>query len=462
MSTFPKFLIAVLFLACTGLPAFGQMDMPPEKALDLSLDQCVDMALQNNSQLRRNRFDRDIAQAQIDNALSNFLPSLSSSYGFSQSVTGPRDGSIIDPSTQQLITSLGESRTSSSQSVGGNLNMTMFSFSNFANLSASRNGARAAELNYTNSKNQIAFLATQNYLNLLKSIRLLEVQQEQIRVSEESFRRSETLYEIGSAPLSDVLGARATLERARVELINRDNTVQVNTANLAFSLGLSPDVRIVPEEASLELTPAAVTYKEALAAALDDNPNLKAQSFSMRQSKDQLRSIQSGVRHPTVSLRGGYNWNLSRDDDFGGIEDLFLKNYTYSFSLSVNFPIFNGLSTENSVKIQKLRYLQSQEQLKQDQRNLGLEIKRVYLNLERLRKSVQANEAAVEAAQEDYNLQTERYNLGASTFLERQQSQVSLFSARSDLVQASYDYQIELARLEQALGHPPRTREDRE
>jgi outer membrane protein TolC len=161
-------------------------------------------------------------------------------------------------------------------------------------------------------------------------------------------------------------------------------------------------------------------------------------------------------------LRGGYNWNLSRDDDFGGIEDLFLKNYTYSFSLSVNFPIFNGLSTENSVKIQKLRYLQSQEQLKQDQRNLGLEIKRVYLNLERLRKSVQANEAAVEAAQEDYNLQTERYNLGASTFLERQQSQVSLFSARSDLVQASYDYQIELARLEQALGHPPRTREDRE
>lgn len=402
--------------------------------------------------MRQNRYTRDIAEAQIDNSRGAFLPNVTSGYGFSQSVTGPREGSIIDPSTGELITTIGESRTSSSQSVNGSLNMTVFNLADFARLSASKSGAKAARHTYSDVRRQIAFQAKERYLNLLKAMKLLEVQQEQIRVSEESYRRSETLYEIGSAPLSDVLGTRATLERARVELINRENAVRVNISNLAFTLGLSPDAEIVPAEEPLELQPAPMTYEKAVANGMERNPGLRSQKHAIERSRHSLRATQSSVRYPTVSMRAGYSWTLSRDDDFGGLEDLFLKNYGYNFGLSVNFPVFNRLSTENTVKIQKLQYLQSQERLKQEERRLGLQIKQIYLNLERLRRSVAANEAAVEAAEEDYDLQTERYNLGASTFLERQQSQVSLFTARSQRIQAIYDYQIELARLDQLAG----------
>lgn len=448
--------LALLLGVCVSFPSpiWGQAESPAESVLHLSLDECVEMALANNSNLLQNRYTRAIAEAGVDGQLSNFLPTISTGYGFSQSVTGPREGSILDPSTGELISTLGESRTSSSQRVNANLRMDVFDLGNFARLSASRNGARAAKLNYTHLKNQTAFQARQSYLNLLKSIELLEVQQEQIRVSEESFRRSETLYEIGSAPLSDMLGARASLEQARVVLINRRNSVAVVTANLAFTLGLSPDVEIVPEEAPLDLTPAPLTYKQALSRAKESNPDLIAQSYTMRQSKDQLRATEAGIRQPSVSLSAGYGWTLGRDDDFSGLEDLFLKNYSYSFGLNVSFPVFNGLSAENNIKTQKLRYLQSQEQLRRDERDLALRIKQIFLDLERLRLSVEANKAAVLAAEEDYSLQTERYNLGASTFLERQQAQVRLFGARSDLVQASYDYQIELARLEYEMGGP--------
>ena len=58
------------------------------------------------------------------------------------------------------------------------------------------------------------------------------------------------------------------------------------------------------------------------------------------------------------------------------------------------------------------------------------------------------------AAEESAKIVQERYSLGAGTVLERLQAQSSLFQARSSLVQAIYNYYIQLAQLELAMGGP--------
>ena len=67
---------------------------------------------------------------------------------------------------------------------------------------------------------------------------LLEVQREQVDVSQEELRRQETLYEIGSARLSNALSARSQLQRDKVSLISRENTAAIARSNLSFVLGL--------------------------------------------------------------------------------------------------------------------------------------------------------------------------------------------------------------------------------
>ena len=136
------------------------------------------------------------------------------------------------------------------------------------------------------------------------------------------------------------------------------------------------------------------------------------------------------------------------------MEDLFIKNYSYNTSISIRLPLFNSLNTVNSIKIQKLEYLRSREQLDQAKRQKAMDIRLSFLNLERLRRSVTANEAAVKAAEENFRLQDQRYNLGGGTFLDRQQAQLQLFGARNQLVQDRFQYQIELAQLEQHVGGP--------
>ena len=135
------------------------------------------------------------------------------------------------------------------------------------------------------------------------------------------------------------------------------------------------------------------------------------------------------------------------------MEDLFLRNYTYNLSLNVSVPIFN-MGTTTSVKQQKIQYLQRMETYEQSKRQLGLNIRRALLNIHQLIRSIEANEASVVAQEQDFRLQDEAYNFGAGTFLDRQQAQLRLFNAKSLLVRARYDYQIQIATLEQFVGMP--------
>ena len=150
---------------------------------------------------------------------------------------------------------------------------------------------------------------------------------------------------------------------------------------------------------------------------------------------------------------GNYSWSIGKDEEFGGIEDLFLKNYGYSLSLNVTMPLFN-FNTSNNLKRQKLQYLLSQERLDQTKRQKAVILQQRYLNLERFRRLIEANEVAVEAAEENFKLEEERYNFGGGTFLERLTAQRDLFDARNNLVQSKYNYLIEMANLENEIGTP--------
>ncbi len=129
-------------LLCLGIavlcrPATSRAQGAAANELRLSLAECVEIALQNNSQLVVGRYARDIADAQVDNSRNAFLPNLSSGWSMSRGITGPREGATIDPTTGLLISTLGESRTSGSQRVSGSLNMTVYNPRDWANLSAS-------------------------------------------------------------------------------------------------------------------------------------------------------------------------------------------------------------------------------------------------------------------------------------------------------------------------------------
>lgn len=447
-----KNLLKTLGLGCLLLTGTGLSEAQEQEALELTLEECVQIALDRNTRVISGKLQRDVSDANVDQARASFLPTLSASYGQSNSINGPRNASFIDESTGALVQSVGESTTSGGHNVGASLGVTLFDASNLASLSSAKKDYHASELDLQASKDQVVFEAKRDYFALLQSMSLLEVQREQVRVSEENLRRAETLNEIGSSPISDVFSAKADLESHKATLILRENAVEINRSNLSFTLGMTADVRIVPTEVEIKIDPVPLTFEKAYEIATS-RPGLQADRYNMLSSKDNLRATQYRLRFPTLRLTGSYSWNLSDDDDFGGVEDLFLRNYQYRVGISVNMPIFN-MGTSTTARRQKIQYLQGLETYEQAKRQLGLEVRRTLLQLEQLRRSIDANQASVVAQEQDFRLQDEAYNFGAGTFLNRQQAQLRLFTARSNLVRARYDYQIQLATLEQLIGMP--------
>ena len=445
--------IAVLVIVFAHVSTSAQEE---RREMRLSLNECVEIALTSSAQIEQFKYTVAIAETQVDNARNSFLPNTSSvTWGISRNVQGPREGQVLDPSTGTLVQLLGEDRVSGAQSfrIAG-LTMPVYDGRLISQLSSAKNSLMQTQMQQTGTRQTIIFQTKQRYFLLLQAIKLLEVQQERVRVSEESLRRAETLYEIGSAAILQVTNARSNLAGLRATLIQRENAVSIAQSNLAFTMGLGTDVDIIPSEEEFELLSPKYSFTDALSIALKEHPDILGSKYDMMASRDDYNATKKGLYHPRITMStNAYSWSLGKDEDFGGPEDIFLKNYSYGISLNVNMPLFN-FNTSNTLKRLKLQYLRSQEQLDQAKRQKALDLRLRYLNLERFRRLIEANEVAVEAAEENFKLEEERYNFGGGTFLERLTAQRDLFDARNNLVQSKYNYLIEMANLESEVGTP--------
>ena len=445
--------IAVLAIVFAHVSTSAQEE---RREMRLTLNECVEIALTSSAQIEQFKYTVAIAETQVDNARNSFLPNTSSvTWGISRNVQGPREGQVLDPSTGTLVQLLGEDRVSGAQSfrIAG-LTMPVYDGRLISQLSSAKNSLMQTQMQQTGTRQTIIFQTKQRYFLLLQAIKLLEVQQERVRVAEESLRRAETLYEIGSAAILQVTNARSSLASFRATLIQRENAVFIAQSNLAFTMGLGTDVDIIPSEEEFELLSPKYSFTDALSIALKEHPDILGSKYDMMASRDDYNATKKGLYHPRITMStNAYSWSLGKDEDFGGPEDIFLKNYSYGISLNVNMPLFN-FNTSNTLKRLKLQYLRSQEQLDQAKRQKALDLRLRYLNLERFRRLIEANEVAVEAAEENFKLEEERYNFGGGTFLERLTAQRDLFDARNNLVQSKYNYLIEMANLESEVGTP--------
>ena len=92
------------------------------------------------------------------------------------------------------------------------------------------------------------------------------------------------------------------------------------------------------------------------------------------------------------------------------------------------------------------------EKLEQSKSDAALEVKQAYLDIEMYSKSILVTQQTVQSAEEDLNLVQEKYRLGAASILELLDGQVSFQTAKSNDVQALFNYNLAVAALERAIG----------
>jgi outer membrane protein TolC len=276
---------------------------------------------------------------------------------------------------------------------------------------------------------------------------LIDVAQDAVKRSEERLRVAQSRYELGSAAMSDVLKAKVQYGNDKLDLVTKTNAYKLALANMAFTMGIDVS-REFEVDATLVSGQMDISFKSALDEALSKNPDYRKAQFDYGTSRD-LRMISYSNLLPSLNFGLSHRTNVDR---FASLLDFRKPDASYTLYASLSFNIFNGFNDYASVRAASKNVETSWENVKNIKNSVALSLRQAFLELQRAEESKKLSDESVAAAQEDVNLVKEKYKLGAATILEVLDSEVSLKQAQTNQVQAIYDYNLAISRLERAMG----------
>ncbi|RMF59146.1 MAG: TolC family protein [Calditrichaeota bacterium] len=448
-------LVFVLFFVLGFYPVEAQSKKP------LTLRDCIQIALENNPNIQTSRNLAKIARYNAKSSLSNILPSVSINASGSRfrrgDATTQADVPItrIDPVTgepivigfrNQEVVNPGFQRNSYSTSL--TVSQNIFDGGYWWNsIRRSRVDRMVAEEDVDVRTNEIIRLVAQNFFNLLKQEKLLEVYQLAVQRSSDNLTKTQKMFELGSVAKIDVYRARVNLGNDKISLINQRNVVMQAKQALNISMGYPPNQ---PLEIESEYHPQyqIPPLEELIQTAMQHQPELVRRELDVHSQRLAV-ALAKSTFFPNIS---GF-FSYSRDNT--ELEKIYTdinRNWSVSMGVRFSFNLFNGFQDQVNYQNAKINFKNAQLALEDYKRNLIADVRTLYQNYMDLLEIIEINKANLEAAKEEYRLATERYKLGSATSLDVREAQVNLTDAERIVVSAEYNLIITYAELQEAVG----------
>jgi outer membrane protein len=412
----------------------------PGGARKISLNEAIRMANQNApASVQAEGMERTSRATKVS-AIGAIMPSLSLSAGRVIQFGGG----------QTRVNSNGEQVTIASapvNSTGLNLNMTLFDGGQrLYNLRTANYNIAAAEANRVAVKYNVALQVKQEYYAVLAAIESRDAAQFQMAQATEQFKTSVAKVRAGVATRSDSLRGVIQIGNAQLALITAQSNKEAADAALTRLVG--SEVPVTADPASVQENMAALPDSAELAVLAMRGPAVQQAQANVEAFEEQTKASKAPY---LPSLSASYSRTGSGTDKrFGLGNDPFSYNGRLSFSLS--YPVFNNFLREEQVVRAKVAETNAQVTLRDTQLAAQQTLTQNIGALRSASQRVAVQVASVAAAEEDVRVQQQRYNIGASTFLDLITSQAALATAQQALIQARYDYRIARAQLETLIG----------
>ncbi|TAL60705.1 MAG: TolC family protein [Bacteroidetes bacterium] len=470
----------LLFFCCILTPAvlFSQ-----EKEKPWSLQQCIEFALKNNIQIKQNILNQRIAAITHLQNKAQFFPSLSGSISHSYN-----NGKKIDPFSNEFITG----DWSLSQNFSLSASVTLFGgFQNLNSIKQSSYDLLAAQQDVLKMQNDVSLNIASAYLQILFAQELLEIARSQSEITKLQADRTRKLVDAGNLPKGNLFDMEAQMAMEEVNVVNAENSLSFSSLNLMQMINLDtaanftiakPDIA-PPVEVLLNNTSGHI-YDLALIR----QPEIKSAEFKLKSSEKSIVIARAGM-FPRLSLSASYgtgysslskyptnvpsylgyapNGDLTSAGDtvlspqfsdlvYGNspFNDQIDQNLNRSVGFYLTLPIFNNLQTYSAISRAKISRENAQLTLQLQKDNLRKTIQQAFNDAASSLKKFQASRKAVAAMEESFKYTDQKYNVGAITATDYSDAKNKLTKAKSDMLQAKYDYVFKLKVLDFYQGKP--------
>jgi outer membrane protein len=492
----------------TQSAARGLALQPGESLRRISIDEAVNLGLEQNLGIKVQRFDPQIQDTGIAQARSFWAPQFSSTItrnSNQQPVVNIFSGTQPSVTTGQFATGVTLAETLPwGANYTANWNNARFTTTDPTNTFNPRVQSNLS-LNFTqpllrnrsidqirqavaSSKkfrdlsdiqlNSIIIQTTRGvrnaYWDLTTSINNLKAQQESLTLAQQSLKDNQKRVEIGTMAPIDIVQAQAEVASNEERVIVAEAAIKRAQDNLrALILDPStPDFWTAVFEPSdvAPFTEQAIDIDAAVRNALDKRTDLRAAKNSLERSDIDIRFLRNQIL-PDVSAQVNYGAigiggvQLPSKNPFTGefvgtittpiersygsaLGDVFRSSFPqWTFGVQIGYPL--GASTAHAnLERAKLEYQQAQTQLKNMELQVATQVRESARNVQTNQKRVLSARASRELQEKKLEAEEKKQAAGMSTSFFVFQAQRDLAQARTAEIQAISDYNKSLVDLE--------------
>jgi outer membrane protein len=419
----------------------------------LTIDECIQIALDNNLTLRQAQNNSLMARAAQMQAMMGHLPSISANANYDYFI-----GTTFDQNAARQVTA---TTSSSNPNLQGRL--TIFNGLSVHNTRKQRvQEYLAAQSSVENAKLSTEASILQAYLNTLLGEENIRISSERVDLLQAQLDRAIKRESVGVGNMEDVYNFKSQLATEKLNLQTLKNTYQQSLLTLLQAMRLEPanaNYTLEPVgDTDYELLTTIDPFEQVLEECMSVNPALASAKASFEASKHQFRSAW-GQQMPTVSVFGMLGSNYSSngatnpDKPFNDPETgegffnfepdaTFLQQMGYNqfeyVNFSISIPIFSQLRGNSQIQTAKL----SMDNAKLDSeiavQDITNAVQRMYLDLVAAQVTYESAQENLEALQQTFEFMKRRYETGNTDFYTYLESLNNKNRAETQLVNAKY------------------------
>jgi outer membrane protein len=425
----------------------------------ISLEQAIDLALQNNIQLKQAKFNVALSEENLKQSKFNLTPSLNASSNYNYSLGRTFDQLSGQPFDQSIT------------SANGNLNSSVLLFQGFQRMNQilqNKYSLDADKSNAQKAKNDLTLNVVNTYLQVLNAQDLTTAARQQADFAALQLEREQQLFDVGNKTLADLSQAKAQLATAELNFTNAQNQLDLAYLNLAQLMERNPSDKFEVVKPAINLintTESNYVANEVFKSALANYPDVKVAEFNKLAAQKAV-AVARGSFYPRLSFGGnlstGYSSGRQRfivgsnPPAFEKIpwRDQLTDNYNRGLGFNLSIPIWNGYQTRSLVNRAKINYLNASLSEQLAKNNLNKIINQAVYDLKAAEKRYQSTQSALTSSQDAFEVIEQRYQVGLVNSLDFNQAQINLNKAQFDLIQAKYEWIFRSKVIDFYLGKP--------
>ncbi len=409
-----KYVLLVLLVFCQILL--------PGKALALTLQECVNTALQNHPDLLAGQSKVTAKQAEIKQSQADTKPQLSAGMSYTRTGSGSTDSNgayNTNVQAEQLLYDFGKTSL---------------------RIKSAQVSKEAADADYLAIREKVIVNVRTAYYNLNQYVRQNLVAKTRYDNYAKRLQWAEAYYEAGTKAKIEVTKARVDLANAKLALVKTESAIAQSTAELASAMG-QPLRRIDAVDDNLAYQPYDITIEKAIDHAIANRPELIA-----RQKEDQYAQLNLDYQRKgwaaNVKASGGYEFSGSAPFDDTG----------WNARLSLSLPLWDGGLIRSKIEAAEAQRNVSAAELTSLRNSVMLEVRKAWQALYEAKEALAASLESETQATETLNLAKERYTAGVGSSLEISDAVESYATAQAETISALYRYKNSQLELEKAMG----------